>query len=532
MAAMTAIIYYTHADVSIANVPTLYLLVVTICALFLGRMPAILASIIAFLAFDWFFVEPKYQFTVQDPAEWLALCMFLLTSMVTGQLTAMLRSQVEEARLRKAETLALSEASWAVASELDRDRAMAKVVSQIAQVAKAYCVAALLPDEEGGYRTTGVFSDPDSTVSETTPAIAQDAVALAMTEGRTIGWDNQKHWHKALKSSDAAYLPVTLENQVLCVMYLKLKPTNKLSPLERQVVGSLLNHAAVILQRDKLMKAEARAEALHEADKLKTALLSMVSHDFRSPLTSIRASVSTLLEEGDPIDPETQRALLQGVDQEANRLNRMVGNILDLSRLEAGAWRSRAEPAEATELIGSALDSFSEEDNSRIQVHVDSRVKDLMVDSVQMVQVVRNLLENAIKYSPAQSLINLDVQLTGDSVLIEVLDRGYGLPKGDEQKIFEAFYRAPGLKESAVPGVGIGLALCRGLVEANGGVLTAINRLGGGAIFRVALPRHLAVTRESKDETNHNGSDPAQLSSTEVKPKLVEKVEANQAANI
>jgi two-component system sensor histidine kinase KdpD len=210
----------------------------------------------------------------------------------------------------------------------------------------------------------------------------------------------------------------------------------------------------------------------------------------------------------------------------------MVGNILDLSRLEAGAWRSRAEPAEATELIGSALDSFSEEDNSRIQVHVDSRVKDLMVDSVQMVQVVRNLLENAIKYSPAQSLINLDVQLTGDSVLIEVLDRGYGLPKGDEQKIFEAFYRAPGLKESAVPGVGIGLALCRGLVEANGGVLTAINRLGGGAIFRVALPRHLAVTRESKDETNHNGSDPAQLSSTEVKPKLVEKVEANQAANI
>lgn len=515
VAVMTAIIYYTHADVSIANVPTLYLLVVTLCALFLGRTAAVLASIVAFLAFDWFFIDPKYQFTVQDPAEWLALCMFLLTSMVTGQLTAMLRSQVEEARLRRAETLALAEASWAVASELDRDRAMTKVVSQIAQLAKAYCVAALLPDADYGYKTTVVFSDPESSVSEASPNISPEAVALTMREAWEIGWDNQAYWDKALKRTDTAYLPVILENQVLCVIYLKLKSIHPLSHLERRVVSSLLNHAAVILQRDKLMKAEARAEALHEADKLKTALLSMVSHDFRSPLTSILASVSTLLEEGDPVDPETQRSLLQGVDQEATRLNRMVGNILDLSRLEAGAWRSRVEPAEATELIGSALDSFSAEANGRIHVDVDSRVKELTVDSVQMVQVVRNLLENALKYSPDNSQIDLNLQLTEDSVIVAVLDRGSGLPKGDEQKVFEAFYRAPGLKESSVPGVGIGLALCRGLVEANGGVLTAINRPGGGAIFRVTLPKNLAILRQMPIGNNQNGSDPDNNGSAE-----------------
>ncbi len=235
---MTAIIYYTHADVSIANIPTLYLLVVTICALFLGRTPAILASIIAFLAFDWFFVEPKYQFTVQDPAEWLALCMFLLTSMVTGQLTAMLRAQVEEARLRKAETMALSEASWAVASEPDRDRAMTKVVSQIAQVAKAYCVAALLPDTANTYRIAVVYSDPESSVSETTPAINLDAVKAAMKEVGSMGRrDDQNYWDKALGKSDTAYLPVTLENQVLCVIYFKFKAVHPLSPLERQVVS-------------------------------------------------------------------------------------------------------------------------------------------------------------------------------------------------------------------------------------------------------------------------------------------------------
>jgi two-component system sensor histidine kinase KdpD len=236
------------------------------------------------------------------------------------------------------------------------------------------------------------------------------------------------------------------------------------------------------------MKAESRAQALAEADQMKTALLSMVSHDFRSPLTSIKASISTLLGEGNPVDAETQRSLLQGVDHETDRLNRMVGNILDLSRLEAGAWRPRKESTELSELIGAALDCFDASANARIQVEIDSRIHEIVADAVQMVQVVKNLVENALKYSPEASPIEIEVALGKDSLIIEVLDRGAGLPKGDEHQIFEPFYRAPGLKESSVPGLGIGLALCRGLVEANGGSLTARNREGGGAVFRVTLP--------------------------------------------
>lgn len=491
VAVMTGLIYIMQDHTSMAIIPMLYLIAVTVAAFFLGSLPAVVSSVLAFLAFDWFFVEPRYQFTVQDPTEWLALCMFLLTATLTGQLTALLRSRAEEAQRRKLETAALAEASWAVASEIDRDRAMNKIISQLAHVISPDYVAVLLQEPDGGYRTTSEYSDPNRSVRETSTIISLDAVKAAMAEGRANAWMNHDLWEEAHSEAGRLYLPILLDHQDLGLVVIKPKPEQSLSSSQRQVVSSLLNHAAVILQRDKLMKAEARAQALAEADKLKTALLSMVSHDFRSPLTSIKASVSSLLEEGSPPDAEEQRALLQAVDHEADRLNKMVGNILDLSRLEAGAWGPRKETTEVAELIGSALDSFDAQDNARIDVKIAPEIHDLIADSVQMVQVVRNLIENALKYSQPLSPVELSVLVQDGAVVIEVADRGGGLPKGDEEKIFESFYRAPRFGESSIPGVGIGLALCRGLVEANGGVLTAANREGGGAVFRVTLPSSL-----------------------------------------
>jgi two-component system sensor histidine kinase KdpD len=257
----------------------------------------------------------------------------------------------------------------------------------------------------------------------------------------------------------------------------------------KRVIDSLLNHAALVLQRDELAKAQANSQALAEADRLKTALLAMVSHDFRSPITSIKASVGSLLQENQNMSPrgDSDFKLLKTVDSEADRLNRMVGNILDFSRLEAGAWKPRREQIPAEELVGAALDSFSAEQNNRIKIDLDPHVTDLWVDSVQMVQILTNLLENALKYAP-NSDIELKLFSENERSVIEVLDRGAGLPSGDQQRIFEPFYRAREYAEGAIPGVGVGLALCYGLVEAHQGNLTARNREGGGAIFRIELP--------------------------------------------
>ena len=329
VAAMTGFIAVFPGANHTANVSLLYLLVVMGAAHWLGRWPAVLASLLAVLSFDWFFVAPRYTLTVTDPAEWLALGVFLLTAMVISQLSALIRQR-----------------------------------------------------------------------------------------------------------------------------------------------------AAV----------EAQAQALAEADRLKTALLSMVSHDFRSPLTSIKTGVTALLQDGPVWDAASQRELLSGINQETDRLNRMVGNILALSRLEADAWRPQYEMVPLNELVGTVLDSFSNAENQRIGVQLEKAPLEACLDMVQIVQVLHNLLENALKYSPPASAVELHAAQQNDTLIIEVLDKGDGLTEGEAERVFERFYRAPQWRESALPGTGIGLAVCSGLVQAHGGTLSAANRAEGGAVFRLALP--------------------------------------------
>ena len=488
---MTAVLALVPGIAHIANVSMLYLLVVIAAALRFGSGPAIFASLFSFFAFDWFFVRPHFTLTVSDPSEWLALLMFLITAVCMGQLTALLRSQADEARRRERETAALAEASWAVASQLDQERALAEVLQQIVDVVPAHA-AAILTLSEGVVQVVACLSVADGSsrfADETTLRAAR----FVLDENRAIAWDDlQKHWEKGLPEPaqrGVAYLPLTAEDRVLGVLGLQLPPEYRVTRAERRVVESLANHAAVVLERERLARAEARANALVEADRLKTALLSMVSHDFRSPLASIKASATASLQEGGAADAEAQRELQVGIIREADRLNDMVGNILHLSRLDADAWRPRLEEAALEEVVEAARSGLSREANARIEVQLDPAVSDVWLDPVQIGQVLHNLLDNALKYSPPGTRVELRAAWMEDELLLDVLDHGPGLPPGEEGRVFERFYRAPQLRESAVPGVGIGLSICRGLVEAHGGTLTAENRPGGGAHFQVRLPR-------------------------------------------
>ncbi len=467
VALLTWIIAKFHFDASPASVPIVYLLVVMLSALLSGRVAAVWASVCSFLAFNWFFVAPRYAFTVQDPTEWIALCMFLLTAIVIGQLTALLKARASEARQHQRETAALSEASWAIASKLDVNSALNEVVKQIARVVELEAAAIIL--SKNGLQTIAALYQHD---------LDQPVTAIEALESKTPIADG------------GMILPIEMNDASFGSLVIRLRDGNQLTPAQERTVKSLVNHAAVILQRDDLMHIQATATAFADADRLKTALLSMVSHDFRSPLTSIKAFASTLLSEGSPLDHDTQRGLYQGIEQEADRLNRMVGNILDLSRLEAGAWKPKFETVQIAELIGMVLDPFSADDNRRITVKLDERLIDVYVDPVQMVQVLKNLVENALKYSPAESTVEIETRLEESEVRIKVLDRGRGLSEQELPHIFDPFFRGAGLQESTVPGVGIGLAVCQGLVNSHGGNLIAEMRLGGGAVFSVRLPLH------------------------------------------
>ncbi len=490
VAAMTALIRSIPGAGHIANVSMLYLLVVIAVALRFGSGPAIGASILAFLASDWFFVEPLYAFTVRDPAEWLALIMFLVTAATTGQLTALLRRQADEARRRERETAALAEVSWAVASQVDRDRALAEVLRRAAEVAPIVGAANLT---QSGERAESIAHWPPESAASSAPA-SEDAARLVefvYATGQAVAWDrDRRHWDKALGSDHApAYLPLLAENRVLGVLCIELPPGYHLSPAERRVVDSLAHHAAVVLERERLARAETRANALAEADRLKTALLAMVSHDFRSPLASIKASATAALQGASLPEPEAQRELQQGIIREVDRLDGMVANILALSRLEADAWRPQREGAAVEEVIEAGRAGLAREADRRVDVRLAADGEEVWLDPIQIGQVLHNLLDNALKYSPPEARVELRAARDGEDLLFEVRDRGPGLPRGEEERVFERFYRAPALRESSIPGVGIGLAVCRGLVEAHGGTLTARNREGGGAVFQIRLPQ-------------------------------------------
>lgn len=487
---ITAIIYLLRLDMSFANVSMIYLLVVMLAALYLGRTPAIWAAVTSFFSVNWFFVSPRYTFTVANPNEWLSLCAFLVTAMVTGQLTAMLKARASEASRRQRETEALAEASWAIASQLDPPSALAEVVKQISKVVVVDIAAVTMLDDDDAWQLSTIrlpsaisFSEGGTPADETlkpqaVKSLPEEELLTKLKRCIKSGYES---------APNERIVPVKIEDKQIGTVYLRIS-SQTLEPEQDRVVQSLLNHAAVILQHHALMKQQARNSALADADKLKTALLSMVSHDFRSPLTSIKAAVSTLLSDGAPFEVETYRGLCQTIEQETDRLNSMVGNILDLSRLEADAWRPQCEQTSPQELVGMALSGFDANDNARIAVHIDASLIEIYVDPVQIAQVIRNLVENALKYST--DVVHVEVRSFDQQfVVIEVADRGRGLPAGDPQQIFEPFYRARELKESSVPGIGIGLAVCKGLVESHRGTLSAIRRPEGGSIFRANLPK-------------------------------------------
>jgi two-component system sensor histidine kinase KdpD len=491
---VTVLIALVPGATHVANISLLYLAGVIACGIWFGGGPAIVSAILAFFVFDFCFVQPLYTFTVADPAEWLALLMFLLTAVVTGHLTAQLQARADEARRRELEAIALSQVSWTIASQTSLAPAVAAVLRPLIELAGA-TAGAVVVRRDGRLHALAAAGENVIDVQESN---TRRAIGYVLDEGRPVGWEPDRQvWDKALADpaqADAVYVPLLVEHHRLGVLVLHVAPERLQSPNVRRLVETMAHHAAVILERERLMQSELQAKSLAEADRLKTALL---SHDFRSPLAAIKASAASLRAADGSLDATTRQELLTGITQETDRLNRMVGNILSLSRLDADAWRPQREPTPVAEVIEGALESFSAAENRRIAVDLAEPLLEALLDPVQIARVIHNLVENALKYAPADSAIRVRAGRQGTDLVIEVLDSGPGIAPGDEARIFDRFYRAANLHESAIPGLGIGLAICKGLVEAHGGRLIADRREGGGACLRLVLPAAIVATKEA-----------------------------------
>lgn len=476
VAVSTGIIALLRLPLPRAHLVILYLLPVLALASIWGRGPALAAAVLSVLAYDFAFVEPVFTLTIRDPDEWLALLVFLVTALVGGQFAASLRRRAEEARARATTLATLHRLTQALIADRDPEGLLALIAEQVVATFEVRECAILLPDSAGRLRlrarAPAEAVEPGNQDDEVIPA----AQAFAQPD--------------VAPTRHGAIVFVPLQAGARRVGLMRVAHTDDAAPDEerRRLLSAFAAGAALAIERGLLAEATVQAAVLARSDALKSTLLASVSHELRTPLAAIKGSVSSLLEEEAEIrwDPVVRREFLLTIDEETDRLTQLIGNLLDLSRIEAGVLRPRREPYALDELLWGVIDQLPPATAARVRLQLPADLPLVPLDPVLMERVVGNLLENAAKYAPPGSPIDLLVARRGDTVEIAVADRGPGIPPAEREHIFERFYRADPTR--AVKGVGLGLAISRSFVEAHGGRIQAKEAPGGGACFVVALP--------------------------------------------
>jgi two-component system sensor histidine kinase KdpD len=474
IALTTAVAAAARALLQVPDVEMLYLLGVMIAALTTGRRASTLAAALAVVSYDFFFVPPAHTLDVSDARYLLTFVMMLGVSVVIGTLTLRLREQQRAAVARERRTSALYGFSRELGVALDEEGVAAVCVKTVAEAFDAEVVFLRVRGDED---LDALAAAPrGATVTPSERSVAQWVAEHGQAAGR--GTDT-------LPGEAVSCTPVRAWGDVLAVLVVRTGDERGLGAEQRTLLEALGRQAALALDRVRL-GAEARQAALRaKTEELRSGLLSAVSHDLRTPLATITGAATTLRADAE-LDPATRRDLTEAICEEAERLERLVSNLLDMTRLDSGAVEPKREWVPLVEVLGGALTRLEQRLGGR---RVTSSLPDdlplVSLDPVLVEQLFVNLLENAAKYTPPGSELEVRARGEGGTLVVDVADRGPGIPPGDEERIFERFHRGA---HAGVRGVGLGLPIARAIAQAHGGRLVAANRPGGGAVFRLTLP--------------------------------------------
>lgn len=465
-----------HSSLEPVNLVMIYLVCTVIAAVFLGRGPALLTSILGVLAFDFFLVPPFLTFAVSDTQYFITFIGLLLVSIVVSSLTARLHEQAEASIQREAHTFSLFTLGRDLTSATDLHQVADIVISHISQVFGRDAVI-FLPEN-------GILK-----IFATTPEYSPDMDDMAVA---TWSFEHDQPAGLGTDTLPAASLrcqPLKTARGQIGVLGIHPKEEGKfLSPDQRQTFNAFANHAALAVERAILAEQAQQAELLQATEKLQTALLNSISHDLRTPLVSITGALSSLREESLNINQEDRNSLLETAYSEAERLNRLVGNLLNMTRLEANAIYLRLEPCDIQDAIGAALNQLEERLGKKpILVNVQGGLPLVSLDFTLFGQALLNVIDNAVKYSPNDTQIDIEVRQTENEICIQIGDRGIGIPEEDLERVFDKFYRVS--RPESVKGTGLGLAISKGIIEIHGGRINASNRPGGGTLITITLPK-------------------------------------------
>jgi two-component system sensor histidine kinase KdpD len=458
----------------LSNLIMVYLLGVIVVATRHGRGASLLASVVSVAAFDFFFVPPYFTFAVADTQYLVTFAVMLLVALVISGLTIRIRTQAEAARQRERRTAALYAMSREFAGAQGMDELLKIAVRHVGEVFHSQVVV-LLPDAGGRLApwSSGQF-EMDANELGVSRWVYEHRQAAGLGTG-------------TLPGASALYLPLVASRGAVGVLGVRPADRHALdAPEQLHQLETFANQTALAVERAQLADEAQQAQVQIETERLRSSLLSSVSHDLRTPLAAITGAVSTILENGSPLDAQTRQELLESVREEAERLNRLVQNLLEMTRLESGALQLQREWHPPEEVIGAALSRLGKRlAGRRVTARVPPDLPLVAIDDVLIEQVLVNLLDNALKYTPPGSPINILATATDRAVTVEVADRGPGLPRGEEDKVFEKFYRG---QPAGGRGAGLGLAICEGIVRAHGGRIWAHNLPEGGVAFLFTLP--------------------------------------------
>ncbi|MDB5217828.1 MAG: Osmosensitive channel histidine kinase KdpD, partial [Myxococcaceae bacterium] len=473
----TTVAWLLFGRTELADIVMAYVFGIVLVAMRFGFGPSILAAVLSVLSLDFFFVPPYLSFSVTDLRHIVTFGVMFFVAVVISRLTHRIREQADTARERDLRSMRL----YAMSREL----AATSAIEEVLRIATKHLgeafdaeICVLLPDGDGKLET-----EPRTQATFVLARNDRGVIEWVWTHGKTAGLGTD-----TLPSASGRFLLLSGGRGKVGVLGVRPKqPSALVDPQRRQLLETFASQVANALERVKLAEEGRRAAVEIETERLRSSLLSSVSHDLRTPLGVITGATSTLLDDESTLDPATRRDLLETAHEEAERLNRLVRNLLDMTRLASGAIRPKKEWHLLEEVVGVALRRLESRLGGRtIDVRLPADLPPVPMDDVLIEQVFINLLENTIKYTPADSPIDIVATAREGEVEIEVADRGPGVPTAERDHVFEKFYRLD--QAGTQGGAGLGLAICRGLVEAHGGRIWVEDREGGGARLRFTLP--------------------------------------------
>ncbi len=462
----------------IENVDLILLTAVVGVAVRYGLLPSLFASVAASLGYNFFFLPPVYTFTITDPTNVAAFVLFAVLAIVVSNLAGRGQTQTVTAleRVRSIESLYAFSRKLAGAGTLDD--VLWATAYQIASMLKVRVVL-LLP--ENGSITLAAGYPPEDTLDEADLAAAK----WAWEKNRPAGRDSD-----ALPGAKWLFLPMRTGRGAIGILGIRRdEPGPLLRPEQRRLLDALADQGALAIERVHLVEDIDRVKRAAEADRLRSALLTSISHDLRTPLAAVLGAAGALRDLPESLDDTAKADLLVTIIDESERLNRFIANLLDMTKLESGAVIPNLAPHDMSEIVGTALQRAGKIlGNHRVEVDISSDLPMVMVDAVLFEQVLFNLLDNAAKYAPPNTTVRIQSWRDRDSVRLQVADEGDGMPAADLERIFDKFFRVR-KGDQVRAGTGLGLAISRGFVEAMHGAITAANRTDrSGAVFTITLP--------------------------------------------